>query len=120
MQDGTTSCPNSARWILICRPGGPNMSLFPHFRCCFPTLTFFAAQFLPMFDKVTEGLLPKPHTKLGSWHLLYLGVMKEHQKKGIGRALIRDREELVITLSSCPVSAISLIHRLDRSLQPLT
>lgn len=50
-----------------------------------PSLICF--QFLPKYSNQTTSALGEG-VKLASWHLQLIGVSPEHQRKGIGSALI--------------------------------
>ena len=54
-------------------------------------------QFLPAYEDTTNEALGKG-VKKSIWHLQLLGTLPEYQKRGIGQALVREKEKRVSEL----------------------
>lgn len=71
----------------------PSCISFRH-PCSHGALTAIPTQFLSQYDELVERS-HGPGVKLGGYHLQVIGTVPEHQKKGVGKALIQYVENKV-------------------------
>ena len=88
--------PECREWWDIVRAFLARISFEPY---SLGALTAIPTQFLSQYDDLVERS-HGPGVKLGGYHLQVIGTLPEHQKKGVGRALIQYVENKVRILYS--------------------